>query len=155
MRTGYDIFIDEVACAMEDHSLEIEWFYDFDAQTIVANMPFGDCHPENNHRLLPIEPLDSREGFRMMEDFVNEVKNRTDHDKLWQALNQRHPFSAFRNMLHYTSQREAWFEFKNEQMRYIVERWMRYNGITYENGLFKCDDTMTFECDEDGEDEDV
>lgn len=58
-------------------------------------------------------------------------------------------------MLHYTSQREAWFEFKNEQMRYIVERWMRYNGITYEDGLFKCDDTMTFECDEDGEDEDV
>ena len=62
----YDIFIDEVAYAMESHSPEIEWFYDFDARTIVANMPFGDCQPEKNHRLLPIEPSDSREGFRMM-----------------------------------------------------------------------------------------
>ncbi len=69
---------------MESHSPEIEWFYDFDARTIVANMPFGDCQPEKNHRLLPIEPSDSREGFRMMEDFVNEVKNlqtRTNYGK--------------------------------------------------------------------------
>ncbi len=137
MKTAYEIFIDEVTFAMESHSPEIEWFYDFDAQAIVANMPFGDCHPEKNHRLLHIEPLDPREGFRIMENFVSEVKSRTDHYKLWNALNQRHPFSAFRNMLHYTSQREAWFEFKNEQMRYIVERWMRCNGVIYEDSQFK------------------
>jgi hypothetical protein len=32
---------------------------------------------------------------------------------------------------------------------------MRYNGITYEDGLFRCDDTIAFECDEEGDDEEV
>lgn len=151
--TAYEKFIDVVSYAMDCHSPEIEWFYDFDAQDIVAYMPYMDLRPDSNHQLLRIEPLDSRTGFDIMEGFVETVKDPIDRDKLCSALSQRHPFSAFRNMLHYTNQREAWFEYKNEQMRYIVERWMRYNDITFEDGCFKCDNTVMFECDEDWDDE--
>ena len=149
MKTPYEIFIDEVACAMDSHSPEMEWFYDFDEQETVPSMRFGDFHPNENHQLLRIEPLESWEGFRIMEDFVDTVNNRNDQNKLWSALRQRHPFSAFKNMLHYTNQREAWFAYKNERMKTIVERWMKENGVTYEDGLFKCDNTIMFECDED------
>ena len=38
-------------------------------------------------------------------------------------------------------------------MKVIVERWMRENGVTYEDGLFKCDNTVIFECDEDWDEE--
>ena len=152
MRTKYEIFIDEVAYAMDCHSPEMEWFYDFDEQTTVVNMPYNGCRPDRNHQLLGIEPLDSREGFRIMEGFVDTVNNRRDQDKLWRALSQRHPFSAFQNMLHYTSQLEAWFAYKNERMKVIVERWMRENGVTYEDGLFKCDNTMILESDENWDD---
>ena len=151
MRTPYEISIDEIAYAMDSHSPEMEWYYDFDEQATVVNMPYNGCYPDRNHQLLRIEPLESWEGFRIMEDFVDTVNNRRDQDKLWKALSQRHPFSAFRNMLHYTNQREAWFAYKNERMKVIVERWMKENGVTYEDGLFKCDNTVMFEWDEEEE----
>ena len=153
MKTAYERFIDAVACAMDSHSPEMEWFYDFDEQDTVPYMPHMDCRPDCNHHLLRIEPLDSKTEFNIMEDFVDTVKAPTDQNKLWSVLSQRHPFSAFRNILHYTNQREAWFEYKNERMKHIIERWMRDYGITYEDGLFKCDNTVMFEFDEDWDDE--
>lgn len=74
---------------------------------------------------LPIEPMSSWKSFDIMEDFVNGVDNEVDWDKLAMALNQRHPFSAFKEMLHYIGQREKWFAYKEKRMKEIgpIMRW--------------------------------
>lgn len=35
MRTRYEILIDEIACALEDHSYNMRWYFDFDEQQAV------------------------------------------------------------------------------------------------------------------------
>ena len=155
MKTKYEMFIDAVSYAMEDHSYNIQWFYDFDKQETVPFIEEAECYPENGHRLLRIEQLESWESFRIMEDFVDMVPEEADQDKLWSALRQRHPFSAFREMLHYTGLREKWFAYHDEQMQCIVERWMEDEGIVYKDGLFSCNSNMVHEFyweDEDFED---
>lgn len=47
--TAYDRFIEAVSCAMDSHSLEMEWFYDFDEQDTVPYMPYMDHRPDSNH----------------------------------------------------------------------------------------------------------
>lgn len=49
MMTAYDRFIEAVSCAMDSHSLEMEWFYDFDEQDTVPYMPYMDHRPDSNH----------------------------------------------------------------------------------------------------------
>ncbi|MEE1089237.1 MAG: UPF0158 family protein, partial [Bacteroidaceae bacterium] len=102
MRTKYESIIEAVACAMEDHSYNSSWYFDFDEQDTVPLIEESECYPKEGHRLLYIEPMESRESFKLMEDFIETVPNKADQDKLWSALRQRHPFSAFKNMLHYT-----------------------------------------------------
>ena len=99
MKTQYEVFIDAVSCALEDHSFGTKWYFDFDEQTTVPAL----------------------EGA----DFANGVDNEVDWDKLAMALNQRHPFSAFKEMLHYIGQREKWFAYKEKRMKEIgpIMRW--------------------------------
>lgn len=49
MMTAYDRFIEAVSCAMDSHSPEVEWFYDFDEQDTVPYMPYRDHRPDSNH----------------------------------------------------------------------------------------------------------
>lgn len=138
-----EFFIDAVATAMSDH--DIEWFYDFDVQDTQACIEEAEVCPDPTHRLLPIEPLSSREAFKHMEAFAITIKSPVPHNILWTVLSQRHPFSAFQNALRATNLREAWFEFKRKQMQVVVEDWMYENEITYEDGIFKCEHAQTYE----------
>ena len=153
MKTKYEIVVDAIAYALEDHSYNICWFFDFDEQDTVPLIEETDCYPEDGHRLLRIEPMESWESFRIMEDFVETVTDGIVQNKLWSALSQRHPFSAFKRMLDYTGQRENWFAFKDERMQQMVERWMKDEGVVYKDGVFTCDNALVFERDDDWEDE--
>ena len=87
---------------------------------------------------LPVESMSSWKSFDIMEDFVNGVDNEVDWDKLAMALNQRHPFSAFKEMLHYIGQREKWFAYKEKRMKEIVEQWMADNEVVYKDNHASC-----------------
>lgn len=153
MKTKYEIVIDAIAYALEDHSYNTQWYSDFDEQDTVPLIEETDCYPEEGHRLLRIEPMESWESFGMMEDFVETVADEAVQNKLWSALRQRHPFSAFKRMLDYVDLRESWFAFKDERMQRMVERWMRDEGVVYKDGTFTCDNALVFEKDDDWEDE--
>ena len=145
MRTKYETIIEAIACAMEDHSQNSRWYFDFDEQDIVPLTEEYECYPEEGHRLLYIEPMESWESFKLMEDFIETVLDKADQDKLWSALRQRRPFSAFKRMLYYTGQREKWFAFHDDQMRQIVEKWLEHEEITYANGVFTCNSDYVYE----------
>lgn len=138
MKTKYEIFIDAVSHAMEDHSFDIVWFYDFDEQDTVPVIEDTGCYPEDGHRVLRIEPLPSRVLFCVMEDFANSLPEGIEKEKLQMSLRYRKPFSSFKQTLVYTSQRENWFAFKEKQMQEIIEEWMSDEGIVYKDGVFSC-----------------
>lgn len=138
MKTKYEIFIDAVSHAMEEHSYDICWYYDFDEQDTVPVIEDTGCYPEDGHRVLKIEPLSSRILFRIMEDFANSLPEGQEKEKLLMSLRYRKPFSSFKQTLAYTNQRENWFAFKEKQMQEIIEEWMSDEGIVYKDGVFSC-----------------
>lgn len=145
MKTKYEIFIDAVSYAMEDHSYNVIWYYDFDEQDTVPVIEDNGCYPEDGHRVLRIEPLPSRVLFRIMEDFANSLPEGQEKEKLLMSLRYRKPFSSFKQTLVYTSQRENWFAFKEKQMQEIIEEWMSDEGIVYKDGVFNCNGPSVFE----------
>ena len=145
MKTKYEKFIDAVSHAMEDHSFDIVWFYDFDEQDTVSLIEDNGCYPKDGHRVLRIEPLPSRILFCIMEDFANSLPESQEKERLLTSLRYRKPFSAFKHTLSYTSQRENWFAFKEKQMQKIIEEWMGNEGIVYKDEVFSCNGPSVFE----------
>ena len=145
MKTKYEVFIDAVSYAMEDHSYDIIWYYDFDEQDTVPVIEDNGCYPKDGHRVLRIEPLPSRVLFCVMEDFANSLPDGQEKEKLLMSLQYRKPFSSFKQTLAYTNQRENWFAFKEKQMQEMIEEWMSDEGIVYKNGVFSCNGPSVFE----------
>ena len=145
MKTKYEIFIDAVSYAMEDHSYNVIWYYDFDEQDTVTVIEDTGCYPKDGHRVLRIEPLPSRILFCIMEDFANSLPESQEKERLLTSLRYRKPFSAFKHTLSYTSQRENWFAFKEKRLQEIIEEWMDNEGIVYKNGVFNCNGPSVFE----------
>lgn len=120
----------------------MEWYFDFDEQDTTAVCRDTGLCPEKGHHILRIEPMPSWQSFEIMEKFTEGISNGRIQEKLYAALRRRHPFSAFQNALCYTGLREDWFAFKNECMKFWVEKWMRYNDVVFQNDRAVCDHTV-------------
>ncbi len=70
-----------------------------------------------------IEPISSREGYKIMEEFVEQkIKDEKDRERLFNILSRRRPFANFRNYIDRSPYREKWFEFKLHQLeQYVIQ----------------------------------
>ena len=62
----------------------------------------------------------SREGFEIMENFIDEVEDIKLRDELSNALNKKKPFGHFKFIVENSAYRQAWFDFKVEQIQRLV-----------------------------------
>ncbi|MEQ1842596.1 MAG: UPF0158 family protein, partial [Verrucomicrobiales bacterium] len=106
----------DLATALEDHG-GMTWYWDREAGEA---LPLGDDlsweelgleeDPEENpDRYLLIEPLDSREGFRCMERYVEDLPEGECRRALFRSLHGPRPFAVFKGVLQdFPGEREAW-----------------------------------------------
>lgn len=67
------------------------------------------------------EPLDSHESFRIMEQFVSQLKNIPLQNKLILALDNRKPFANFKRIIDNSGEySQQWFDFKQKQLEWHV-----------------------------------
>ena len=91
----------------------------------------ADVDPRDDDRWLFIEPIESSEAFRVMEDFVDQCGDDRLARALEQALRQRKPFRRFKDALAaHPAQREAWFAFERQAMEAIARRWCEDHCIS-------------------------
>ncbi len=84
---------------------------------------------ENNPaKFIPVETVSSREAFKVMEDFVDTVADQVMQQRLIDAINGRKPFANFNHLVHTTSAREQWFDFKNKAYTIMAKQWIKDNG---------------------------
>jgi len=88
---------------------------------------------ENNPRYRLIDPLASHEEFQIMEDFVGNLGDTKEADKLRDALNRSKPFRQFKDTLHErTGLSDAWYAFEQKELARLAEEWCEANGIKAE-----------------------
>ena len=127
-----------------------------------VNSMYGDPTCEeglNGHELVEIEPKDSHEGYELMERFA-ESRPDAEAEKLFQALNRRHPFSTFRYAVEDLGILQEWYDFKNKALEELAEERLRDHGIEFKDGKIVCtksENITVFRCEtvEGDEDEEL
>ncbi len=71
-------------------------------------------------KCITVEPPESNESFRIMEDFVSVIEDKELKKQLVNALNNRHPFANFKNTIENSNRRKEWFAFKQSKLEEYV-----------------------------------
>lgn len=129
--------------ALSDHNPEMGWY--LNQQTgellpVFRNMFFpGDEEYIDEEALaedpkyILVEPVSSRDGYRWMEDFTEQVNDPDLRRRLERALDRPRPFRGFKDvLLDFPAEREQWFEFERLRQREVAQEWLTRNGITAE-----------------------
>jgi Uncharacterised protein family (UPF0158) len=88
---------------------------------------------DDNPRYLWIEPIESHESFRIMEDFVASVSDTKAAARVAAALSGPKPFRRFKDaLLDYPALRQAWFAFEGAAHASLAQAWCEANGIEVE-----------------------
>lgn len=81
-------------------------------------------------RFARIEPLESHESFRIMEDFVESLEGSRMKERLLDALSRNKPFRRFKDVVHSDlGLRDDWFAFQREALTKYARKWLAGIGI--------------------------
>lgn len=85
---------------------------------------------DNWEHLIRIDPPESRQSFRIMEQFIENCipDNDTLKNRLWDALVRRKPFRNFKFMIDNSEYRQRWFDFKQTELEQLVLEQLSYGG---------------------------
>ena len=85
---------------------------------------------KNFDSYIEFEPMDSRQAFRVMEEFVETLENSEIKNKLELGLSLSKPFRNFKDILeNYLEYREKWFSFKESKyIEFVKEQLDDYNN---------------------------
>ena len=122
-----DSLLAGLICYFNPGTLEIESIPEFMAQDSEEfELMTGESadNLELKHKnwtnCIEIEPMESYDSFKVMEYFIDEVRNERMQDKLVKALNKRKPFANFKNLVENSDYRQQWFDFRQKQWEYYV-----------------------------------
>ncbi len=81
-------------------------------------------------RYISVPRSESSDAYRDMEDFISTVRDQRLQARLWQAIEGRHPFRRFKDVLAYSAaDQDRWFSFKDNRIRERVLEWLKEEGI--------------------------
>jgi len=128
----------DLATALEDHDRESTTYY-FDTESGEVVFLIEDTRGSDKRwgiisnstgRFVPIDPMASRKGYDIMEQFVARLARTSLREKLQWSLEGPKPFRRFRDtLLQDPSIRERWLEFHGEAIRKIALEWLADHGI--------------------------
>lgn len=83
----------------------------------------ADLNKVEKHKAdyIKLEVLESFESFKIMEKFVAQIPNQSFKLELENALQKRKPFQNFRYSIDQSDYRQAWFDFKQNELEKRVE----------------------------------
>ena len=128
----------DLATALEDQDRESTAYY-FDSRSgeIVFLTEDGrgsdkrwDVISNSLERFIEIDPMDSRQGYEIMQTFVETLPLSALQEKLKWSLEGAKPFRRFRDILTEDQDiRKRWFEFHHEAMQKIALEWLADHEI--------------------------
>jgi hypothetical protein len=136
--------------ALEDHTGSFNYYLDLENGNVVSlsrdnfeeefeedpvdSDGYNHEIVENNtDRFIFIDPIDSRESFKIMEDFVSTILNDLIKNTLSSALSKRKPFRNFKDELNHLPEiQKEWYKYHEIEMEKIAYEWLKDNDITAE-----------------------
>ena len=129
-----------VAQALDDRSGNM-WYLDrTNGDVFAIPQDPGDTQQEaidlvesEPDRFLTIDPLDSRDEFVIMEDYIETLPEGEARRSLARAINAPRPFASFKEALHdFPDERKAWFQFEEGFLLESAREFLRSREISFE-----------------------
>jgi len=79
-----------------------------------------------------IEKLESKDSFRIMEDFVFEIDDEILKEDLTKILSRKSPFANFKAEIDESDYRQKWFDFRTQKYEEYVREQLDYENIEHE-----------------------
>lgn len=134
------LFLDPILFVMEDESgLGGSHYIDLQTGDIVSpdledDVSYEDV--EDEERYFCIEPVDSHEGYEIMEDFVGTIELEEIRDRLSEVLDRPKPFRNFKEALYdYTEIQKGFYEYKENRLKEILKEQLSEIGYEIEEDL--------------------
>lgn len=93
-------FISELAFAMSNHDIQEEQYLNLTQQNMSVilreDYSWGKKWPAEGDEVIFVDKTPSWEAFHLMEDFADSIADSRITKELYNVLEKRHPFSAFR-----------------------------------------------------------
>jgi len=137
---------DQIRRAYEQGSPEARYFLDVETGEIIpvfVDLIERGGNPADAKRiasgvnvryfLIPHKP--SHEGYAMMEEFIETVKEKHLKEALTEAIEGKGAFRRFRDVLvSYPNEEERWLDLRDGRAREEIEAWLEENDIRLEEG---------------------
>jgi len=144
MSNKLQINIVDLIFALDDHDVEHSHFLDLQTGEIIF-MPDASMYSdgdldelreqmdEDPDRFCRIQPIHSSEGFQLMEDFIDTLKDDKIQNDLARAINRSKPFRNFKDTLaDYPDVRQQWFTYHHSRMEQFAREWLEDEKIEVE-----------------------
>jgi Uncharacterised protein family (UPF0158) len=114
-------------CFLNKETLEVvsfpdeNKFDDYDDEDWREEIDKVENDPGN---FIEIEPMDSKTGYRIMESFIEDLKDEPANERLMQAITGKKPFANFKIQLHeFPELVDQWYAYKeNYTIDFIREQ---------------------------------
>lgn len=121
---------EELALAVENQLPDFTAYLDLDTGQVVTFSCETLEESQQTDRMVFIEPRSSREGYRTMQRFLDEVEDPLAHDKLAATLVGKGAFRRFKDaLIEFPELRQRWFAFKDAEVFAYIREWLEENGI--------------------------
>lgn len=127
------IDLDTLVMALENHYMDDDTFFWIDPATgqielwgeEVADEADAEGWDVDDRGGIRIEPVESSDGFRDMEDFIGAVKDPQCRDRLQRAIDHSSPIRHFKDALYEFPERQTeWYEFHGATMKRRAIEWL-------------------------------
>jgi hypothetical protein len=78
------------------------------------------------------EKLESREAFKIMENFLSEIDDQKLKETLFKILNRKSPFANFKYEIESSDYRQKWFDFRTLTYEEYLKTQLDLENIEYE-----------------------
>ena len=80
---------------------------------------------QKKENFIKIEIPESFESFKIMEQFIEQLKDQNFKLELQDVLQQKKPFQHFKHKIDQSNFRQSWFAFKQNELEKIVENQLK------------------------------
>ncbi len=125
---GEAMSMNNMRCFINMETLEVDIHVGEDAWTFEESGDTAIEEMNNPGKFLALEAVPTHESFRVIQAFIETVKDKSLQAKLAHALEKKRPFANFKFIIDNSSLRQHWFDFRDDAYTAIAKEWIEENA---------------------------
>ncbi len=120
--------MNNMRCFINMETLELDIHVGEDAYSFDETEDTAMEAMNNPGKFLALEAIPSHDSFRIMESFIETVKDKRLQEKLVHALERKRPFANFKYAIDASPMRQQWFDFRDDAHTEMAKEWLEENA---------------------------